>query len=450
VQVINEQAVIVAVLPSEKDRQNMEIAQYLKALDDDIATELTVTQYISPREHIEVNEATVDLDSFVLDFFKDEPESMPLVNWSDIELKSENDDSQPIKIKATRVKKPKLLHPKIVEPTVVTLETPTIEVYALLDALQEQLADNVKDAELYCPINVELFASVQKIKAEIDWLDLRFTVDPIVCKFYKAPDARSRIKEFITKRTGTRYYIASDDSHIIQDGASFTIRLHDVRNEKDIKAITNLLAERYGAQREAMTIEAIELSLDFYGGDSSAMVIKLHKAMRYPIDAKLLRIYKTKWTLQDIPTSPHALYEFIKNGYNIGMGDHRSDEFCVRVYFKRTDKGGQPLSTKEYRARIEVTLRKSAFSVDKIGLHLDNLSKIIICGFKKMQFTHLSKRATFAEKDEYFTQVKPFGKEQADTLSISRNKRNLPDAIASFAWLNEVKRNAVKDLAEKF
>jgi hypothetical protein len=228
--------------------------------------------------------------------------------------------------------------------------------------------------------------------------------------------------------------------------------LHDVGNKKDLKVITDLLVKQYGAQREEMTIEAIELSLDFYGcNDGAAMVIKLHKAMRYPADARLLRIYKTKGTRQDIPTSPHALYELIEDGYNIGMGDHRSDAFCVRVYFKRTDKGGQALPKDQHRARIELTLRKSAFNKDEeISLQLDNLPKIIACGFKKMQFTHLSKRAMSIDKDQYFTQVKPFGKEQADSLSISRNKRNLPDAIASFAWLNEVKRNAVKDLAKKF
>lgn len=430
----------------------MEITQYLNALNDDVATELTVTQYLSPREHLEANEATADLDSFVLDFFNDESEFMSSVTWSDIELKGENDNSQPNKLKVTRVKKPKALPPKPVRPTTVMLKTPTAEVHALLDALQARVADNVKDAKLYSPINVESFTSVQKVKAVIDWLDLRFTVDPTRCQFYKAPDARSCIKEFLTKRTGIRHYIAFDDSHITQDDASFTIRLHDVGNKKGLKVITDLLVKQYGARREEMTIEAIELSLDFYScNDGAAMVIKLHKAMRYPADARLLRIYKTKGTRQNIPTSPHALYELIEDGYNIGMGDHRSDAFCVRVYFKRTDKGGQALSKDQHRARIELTLRKSAFNKgEEISLQLDNLPKIIACGFKKMQFTHLSKRAMSIDKDQYFTQVKPFGKEQADSLSISRNKRNLPDAIASFAWLNEVKRNAVKDLAKKF
>lgn len=408
---------------------------------------MEITKYLSPREQREINAATAELDSFMLELL--ESEKKPIIIFDKDILLREEDESRPTPLKVKRAKK--LAKPKPVKPTTVTLKTPTTEVHAMLDALQVRLINNVKDAELYYPINVEPFASVQKIKAVIDWLDLRFTVDPTVCKFYKAPDARSRIKGFITKRTGTRHYIASDENHITQDGASFTIRLHDVRNKKDLQAITDLLVEQYGAQREAMTIEVIELSLDFYGcDDGAAMVIKLHKAMRYPEDARLLRTYKTKGTQQNITTTPHTLYELIEDGHNIGMGDHRSDESCVRAYLKRTDKGGQPLPKDQHRARIEVTLTKLAFSTDDIDLHVSNLRKIITCGFKKMRFTKLSRRATPTEKDEYFTQVKAFGKEQATMLSISRHKRSLPDAIESYAWLNEVKRNAVKDLAERF
>lgn len=406
-------------------------------------------QYLSPRKQLELDDATADLNSFVLDFFKDESEPMPAVTWGDIELKSENDDSKLSKPKAKLVKKPKPLPPKMVKPTAVTLETPTIEVHALLDALQERLADNVKDAELYHLINVEPFSGV-KVKAVIDWLDLQFTVDPTICKFYDELNARSRIKEFITKRTGVRHYIAPNEKHITQDGTSFTIRLHDIANKKELKLVTDLLTAQYGAKREAMTIEGIELSLDFYGGDSSAIVVNLHKAMQYPIDATLLRTYKTKWTQRDIPTAPHRIYDLIKSGYNIGMGDHRSDEFCVRVYFKRTDKGGQPLPIEKHRARIEVTLEKSVFTKDAVDLHLNNLSEIIGYGFTKMQFTKLSKRAKPMERDAYFTQVKPFGLEQKTMLSMSGHKRNLPDSIGAYTRLNEVKSSAVKNLKRKF
>lgn len=378
--------------------------------------------------------------------FKEKPQ--PQVTWDDIELTDADDDIQPPRAKVKKAKRS--TQPKAIKPTSVTLKTPTVEVHSLLDALQERLADNVKDAELYRSINVAPFAKVKTTQAVIDWLDLRFTVDPAVCKFYDEPNARSRIKEFITKRTGVRHYIASDEKHITQDGTSFMIRLHDIANKKELNVITDLLTDQYGAKLETMTIEAIELSLDFYGGDSSAIIVRLHKAMKYPVDAKLFRIYKTKWTQQEIPTSPYKFYDHIKNGYNIGMGDHRSDDFCVRVYFKRTDKGGQPLPVEKHRARIEVTLDKSVFINDDIDLHLDNLPEIIGHGFKKMQFTKLSKRAKPIEKDTYFTQVKPFGQEREAMLSISRHGRNLPDSIGAYTELNEIKRSTVKNLKRKF
>jgi len=407
-------------------------------------------QYLSQSEQGLLDELDVNLASFVLEFSKDDGEAEREAISKKIEISDDN-DIRPITVKQkpkTRTKcKAKTRANK---PTTVTVKTSTMEVHNLLEELQKRLTDNVKNAEVYRPINDAPFAKVKTIQAVIDWLDLRFTVDPIICKFYGELNARSRIKEFITKRTGIRYYIAPDENNITQDGTSFTIRLHEISNKKDFKVIADLLTEQYGVKREAMTIEAIELSLDFYGSDSTAIVVNLHKAMQYPINAKLLRIYKTKWTQRDIPTSPHALYEFIKNGYNIGMGDHRSDEFCVRVYFKRTDKGGQHLPIEKHRARIEVTLKKSVFVKGNIDLYLDNLPKIIGHGFMKMQFTKLSKRAKPIEKDIYFTQVKPFGQKQTKMLSMSRHKRNLPDSIGAYAWLNEVTSSAVKNLKRKF
>lgn len=319
----------------------------------------------------------------------------------------------------------------------------------LLDNYQLRLANNVKEAEVYQAVNTSSFLTL-KTNAVIDWLDLRFTVDPNVCMFYKEPKARSYIKAFITRSTGTRHYIAKDESQITQDGMSFTIRLHDVQNKKDLKKITNLLQKQYGAKIELMTVEAIELSFDLYGGDSSAVVIKLHKAMQYPQTARLFRVYRTKGTQRDIPESMQELYELLQSGYNIGVGDHRFDAFCVRLYFKRTDKGGQYLPLKQHRARIEITLTKSIFDIDSVDRHIDNLSQIVSSGFKKMQFTKLSKRATQREEDIYYTQVKSFGREKGYSLSLSRHKRILSDSIATNGALNEVKRLAVKTLVKKF
>ncbi len=367
---------------------------------------MEITQYYSSREREQVEKGTAELEDFL----------------AQIEMNDE-------------------------QSNIVTTTTPTAKVYDLLDRYQQRLIENVKDAELYQDINIVPFTSA-KMKAVIDWLDLRFTVDPVRCTFHSDPQARSHIKSFITRQTDTRHYVATDESHISQEGASFTIRLHDIRNAKDLNRITGLLHSQYGANIEMMTIEAIELSFDLYGGNSSAMVIKLHKAMQYPKAARLFRVYKT--TRKDIPTSVSKLYELIEQGYNIGVGDHRTDEFCVRAYFKRTDKGGQPLLPEVHRARIEVTLRKSVFDKEQIDRSIMNLKQVITLGFKKMQFTKLSRRSSEHEKDTYYTQVQAFGKEQPEALSQSRHKRTLPDSIEAYGDFNEAKRTAVKALVKKF
>src|SRR5690554_5660001 len=74
------------------------------------------------------------------------------------------------------------------QPNTITTTTPTAEMNDLLDAYQERLIDNVKDADLYQDINVVPFMSA-KMKAVIDWFDLRFTVDPMQCTFYNDPKA---------------------------------------------------------------------------------------------------------------------------------------------------------------------------------------------------------------------------------------------------------------------
>lgn len=368
---------------------------------------MQIQQYMSPRERDILDKATADLDAF-----------MDQMAVEDAPYKS------------------------------VTKNTPTHQVHNLLEEYQRRLTENVKDAELYHDVNVTPFTS-SKIKAVIDWFDLRFTVDPTRWGLCSDPRARSYIKSFITRHTGTRHYVATDESHISQVGASFTIRLHDINSLKELKTVTDLLHDHYGASPETMTIEAIELSLDLYGGNSSAMLIKLHKAMQYPQGSKLFRVYKTKGTRRSIPTSLHKLYELLEDGYNIGMGDHRLDDLCVRLYFKRTDKNGLPLPIAEHRARIEVTLRKLIFDEAKIDRGLHNLRELVSWGFKKMQFTKLSRRSKDSERDAYYTQVQAFGAEQIHTLSKSRHKRNLPDSIEANGCFNESKRLAVRALVKR-
>lgn len=312
-------------------------------------------------------------------------------------------------------------------------------------AVREAEAEEIK---IYGDINTEAFLAT-RFNAVIDWLDLKFTVDPKKCDFWFKPKARSFIKAFITRHTGIRHYVA-DKSEVIQDGASFTIRLHDVDSRKSLRKITALLSTQYGCKVEDMTIEAIELSLDFYNARNSALLIALHKSLKYPPVVNRMRVYKTKKTERDVPESPHELHALLEDGYNLATGDHRREEFCTRIYFKRTDKNGMPLAPNLHRLRVEVTLRKTFFEKAKIDCGLDNLPMLITHGFKQLTFTKLSNKATEEDRKNYRDLVQPFGQEQRVERSSSGHKRRLSDEVESFGMLNERKRLSVKALADKF
>lgn len=379
---------------------------------------MEVTNFFNVRKQQELESANADLEKFMLELFSDD------------EFKT------------------------------VKVDTPTKDVHILLESYQQRVADNAKQAEImeteiYSDINTYGFAKRMvltsvKIEAVIDWLDLRFTVDQAVCPFHRASEARSHIKAFLTRKTGTRHYIKPDDSDVTQDGESFTIRLHDIRNAKDLRKITSLLEAKYGARYDTMSIDSIELSLDLYGARNTALLVALHKSMMYSQDASKFRIYKTKGTKRGIPTSPSELVELLNQGYNIGMGDHRADEFCVRAYFKRTDKGGLALPLIDHRLRFEVTLAKSIFEHDGVDSDLKNLSRIVTHGFKKVRFTKLSKHATAEDRLVYRQEVQPFGKEQPLAISRSRHQRTLPDGIEVHSQLNEARKTAVRSLSKKF
>lgn len=327
------------------------------------------------------------------------------------------------------------------------------EVKANLEEYQQSQMPAVREAEaeevkIYGDINTEAFLAT-RFDAVIDWLDLKFTVDPKKCDFWFKPTARSHIKAFITRHTGIKHYVA-DKGKVVQDGASFTIRLHDVENRKSLRAITSLLSAKYGCKVEDMSVEAIELSLDCYDARNSALLIALHKSLKYPTVVNRMRVYKTRGTVREVPESPHELYMLLEDGYNLATGDHRMEEFCTRIYFKRTDKNGAALPPDQHRLRVEVTLRKTFFEKAKIDCGLDNLANLINHGFKQLTFTKLSNRATQVDRKKYRDLVLPFGQEQRMTRSSSGHKRRLSDEIESFGMLNERKRLSVKALADKF
>lgn len=343
--------------------------------------------------------------------------------------------------------KPKTTAFEVTTSTSIEEENANLEKYqkSRMPAVLKSEAEEVK---IYSDINTEAFLAT-RFDTVIDWLDLKFTVDPKKCDFWLDPKARSFIKAFITRQTGTRHYVA-DKSEVVQDGASFTIRLHDLNSRKSLRTITSLLSAQYGCKVEDMTIEAIELSLDFYNAQNSALLIALHKSLKYPPIVNRMRVYKTEKTARAVPESPYELHKLFEDGYNLATGDHRSEEFCTRMYIKRTDNNGTPLPLSQHRLRAEVTLRKTFFAKANIDCSLDNLPMMINHGFKQLNFTKLSDRVTEVDRKNYRDFVQPFGQQQRIERSCSGHKRRLLPQIESFGMLNERKRLRVKALADKF
>lgn len=354
---------------------------------------------------------------------------------------------------------------------------PTQDIETRLDAYQARPsmianaeAAEIIEAEIYSDINTYEFAkhlefksellrqskftihyTPIQIKAVIDWLDLKFEVDPKVCAFVHRPDARSHIKNFMTRQTGIRHFVQNDDCDITKDGTAFTIRLHDIGSLKDLRQTTDLLAKQYGAEYRKMTIVGIELALDFYNVPSNGLLGALHKSIRYSGASDNFRIYKDVVYRDEkgkpsLPLAPFVLLQHLNDDWCMGV-NRKGSPLCYRLYPKTTDHNKQPLRLAEYRLRAEVTLMGEAlYGIDD---HIENLSSIIKHGFKHLAFTKLSKNATAKDKEDYRQSIKPFGMQQ-NVISKNRNKRKLPDAVATHGELNALVKKAVDNLVRKF
>ena len=288
-----------------------------------------------------------------------------------------------------------------------------------------------------------------RIKAVVDWLQLSFEVDESNCKFTVMKDAHSRIKEFLTKKTGTAYYIEKES------WKTFTIKIHDVNNLKQLLPIISILEDHYGAQRDKMKVKAIELSHDFYNVKKKEFLIALYKSIQLPATADNMRIYKdSKGMLSAVPASLDSFVSAINKGYTVGINDSRTAPHYYRIYHKVTDKGAA-LAADKHRMRIEVCLTEQALIHNKIDCSLNNLHEIIKSGFKLLRYTHPNDKASTIKVGRksaltYYTEKpKPFGLEQF-TISSSRHKREFLEFISKYRELNDLAKFAERNLLRGF
>lgn len=431
--------------------------QYLKELDD-VDVEPSTTYYLSPRMQEELDKATADLDAFIADFFKEDepPEDSGSVSWDDIELGCDEDDSRPIKFRKTE-------KPKLTKPKVITLETPTAEVHASLDALQksatiqaslreaekiEAKATNIdcysfKKLEFKNPALKKFFTIRKpKVTAVIDWLKLKMTVSPTYA--FSHPSKKFQdIRKFL-KLHGINNNARVDQS--LADERIFTFDIHDVASGEQFKRVIALLESEYGATD--MKIVMLELSLDFWHVGAGPLLLALAKSVRADttVSSKDFRLYRGKGQFRVMPKSPHTAMRYINEGYTIGVGHRDKSKVYKRAYLKTRDQN-QDLPQDQHRPRIETNLRGQVLA--DLGNDADNLKHLVNEGFRHLRFTKLNDNATAKEVADYHNSAELFGRESC-VISKSRHKRKLHNFIKPHSDLNRVIDKAVWNFSRNF
>lgn len=312
------------------------------------------------------------------------------------------------------------------------------DMVCLLDLLADRYANHAKSADdletvIYSNINNYDFKAMNiLIKAQVDFLDLYFEIE--------RSSTRHNIKKYLTEKTGIAHYISE-----FKNG--FIIRLHDTNSLHEVQRRIQYL-KHFKCKEETLRIVELELAVDFYRFKHRALITALLKSIRLPSTAENFRVFKDQLgVFTPIPSAPISLMRKLKNGYNIGINRKDADEYW-HLYVKTTDNNKQPLPKAEWRVRAEKNIKHNF--LNKMDNRLVNLKRILLDGFKGLNFTQLSTNAPQELKQSYKDLVKPFGMEQENYYDKSRHKRALAECIEKNTALNQLVSNAVHNLLRNF
>lgn len=307
-----------------------------------------------------------------------------------------------------------------------------------LELLQKRYMDNAKSADnletiIYSNINNYDFKSMSiRIKAQVDFLDLYFEIGK--------SSTRHDIKKYLTEKTGVTHYISE-----YRNG--FIIRLHDMNSMNELQRRIQYL-HHFDCNEDSFRIMEIELAIDFYRFKHRALVTALLKSIRFPHTAENFRVFKNQLgVFTPIPTAPLTLMQKLENGYNIGINRKDADEYW-HLYVKTTDNNKYPLPKAEWRVRAEKNIKHNV--LNKMDNRLINLKRVLLNGFKGLNFTQLRTKAPQELKESYNDSVKPFGIERKIYYDKSRHKRALAKYIEKNTALNQLVSNAVHNLLRNF
>lgn len=349
-------------------------------------------------------------------------------------------------------------------PRVATVTTPTKTIFDMLDAyskspnIQKGVLEaqkiEAKATSIDCftlkpefnnpKLNEYFKINQPSIKAVIDWLEIEMVVNQFY-NFKHPNQAFSDIRKFLKDNgINENAYVVQSKQNIYQ----FSFTIHDVESGKSFDNVLHLLRCEYSPI--SLKITRIELALDFWNMKSDPFLLALSKSLRVnqSVSDDAFRAYRSnqKNGFMKMPSSPLIAIKHINNRYTIGIGHRSEGDFYVRLYLKRRDQK-KVLPSDQHRIRIEVNLRGDKLT--SLNNDVSNLRHLITNGFKSLQFTKLSDKATEAEVKTYHSKIRLFGRETL-IISKSRNKRDLPEFIKSHAELNRAVGKAVANLTRKF
>ncbi|RJL71472.1 hypothetical protein [Acinetobacter radioresistens] len=265
--------------------------------------------------------------------------------------------------------------------------------------LCSRYADNAKQADqletvIFSDIHSYDFKAMNiRIKAQVDFIDLYFEIGKT--------STRHDIKKFLTEKTGIAHYISKYET-------GFIIRLHDMNSLSALRRRISYL-RHFECKIDSFKIMQIELAIDFYNFKHRALTTALFKSIRLPSTVENLRVYKSQLgVFTPIPSIPNSMSRKLENGYNIGINHRDADEYW-HLYVKTTDCNKQPLPKNEWRVRAEKNIKRNI--LNQMDNRLTNIKRVLLDGFKVLNFTQLKANSSKQLIEEYKNTVRAFGTE---------------------------------------
>lgn len=292
-----------------------------------------------------------------------------------------------------------------------------------------------------------------KIKATIDFIDIRFTTD----KEYN----RSDLKGMLTKISGYRHYVKQVDAK------TFEVRLHDVKNKKDLlKRLKPLARFNSVIDPSDFPITCIERAIDFYAEDFddeslASLVIALFKSLRLSSDSHSARLYRTEGETfklvsdQNAPLTHNDFVYHLMRGYNIGVNDEKSDELYHHIYIKKTDTIDGKLTSlprEQWRVRCELRVRGDLLlNESNEAVTLKDLKKALRAMSSVTKFVTLKEEAISYVRTAFDDFPRSWGAERSQKFNPKRHKQpQLKRSVTALRIANQVIANRQEDLARKF